>query len=312
MVNNTSKTSILLFTWLWAISPTLIGLLIVVLLAEFQLIEFHFSIHDVDTFILFCGLCITLLISSVLLFREGIRQIKLMSEHQLQIAFANDRVRFLRRLDHEIKNPLMGIKTALDNLEETTDPVQHQAIRIAINEQIDRLTRLVSDLRRIGDMEHHEIEQLPVDMNILLNDVLGMIKDDELANCRNLQFELDNSLHTIIGDYDLLLLAVHNILTNAIKYTNTDDLIQIATRTEAGQFIICITDTGPVISPEDLPYIWDELYRSNQVKNIPGSGIGLALVRKIVERHKGKVTLTSTPQTGTQVELRLPIEPQES
>lgn len=309
MVNNTSKPPVLPFTWLWAMSPTILSLLIVVLLAEFQLIEFHFSIHDIDTFILFCGLLITLLISFVLLSREGIRQIKLISEHQSQVAFGNDRVRFLRRLDHEIKNPLMGIKTALDNLEETTDPVQHQAIRTAINEQIDRLTRLVADLRRIGDMEHHEIEQLPVDINALLKDVLGMINDDELANYRNLQLELDDLPSTIIGDYDLLLLAVHNILTNAIKYTNTDDLIQITTRTEGGQLIICVTDTGPVILPEDLPYIWDELYRSDQVKNIPGSGIGLALVRKIVERHKGEVTLTSTSQAGTQVKLRLPIEP---
>lgn len=303
----TKKTTLLSFTWFWALSPTIMGFLIVLLLVEFQLIEFHFSIHDVDTFILFTGLLVTILISSAAVSRAGIHRIQIISEKQSQFEFAKDRVRFLRRLDHEIKNPLMGIQTALDNLTYTHDLQERETIRKAMSEQIKRLTRLVADLRRIGDMEHHEIERLPVDTDMLLRDAFGMQLDDELAEKRQLKLELPTSLPTITGDYDLLLLSLHNILNNAIKYTCENDKIKLSAITEDEVLIITVTDTGPGIAPEDLPYIWDELYRSEQVKGIEGSGIGLALVWRIIERHRGRVTVDSEQGRGTIVEISLPL-----
>lgn len=301
------KTPLLSFAWLWAISPTIVGLLIVLLLVEFQLIEFHFSIHDVDTFILFTGLLITILISSAALSRAGIHRIQIISEKQSQFEFAKDQVRFLRRLDHEIKNPLMGIQTALDNLTQTPNPEDREVIRKAINEQINRLTRLVADLRRIGDMEYHEIELLPVNTKMLLHDAFGMLQDEEQANHRELKLALPTALPVITGDYDLLLLALHNILNNAMKYTCDDDTICLQADLTEEHLIITVTDTGPGIAPEDLPYIWDELYRSERVKGIAGSGIGLALVWRIIERHRGRITVDSQLGQGTLVEISLPL-----
>lgn len=294
--------------WLWALLPTLFGLLLVLLLAEFQLLEFHFSIHDIDTFILFTGLLTTVLISFILLSREGIRRIQLNSEHELRTAFREDRIRFLRRLDHEIKNPLMGIQTALDNLSHEQDPNKRLKISSAIHDQIDRLSRLIADLRRIGDMEHHEIEHLPVDTDMLLNDAFNMIVDEGQDSQRQLTLDLPDDLPRIMGDYDLLLLALHNILNNAMKYTNKDDEICLAAHKDDNCLQITVKDSGPGILPEDLPYVMDELYRSEQVKEIPGSGIGLALVKRIIKRHKGKITIESTPNRGTVVVICLPLE----
>jgi len=294
--------------WLWALSPTVFGLILVLLLAEFQLIEFHFSIHDVDTFILFSGLMITALLSFVLLSREAIRRIEMNTQQHLQLTFSEDRMRFLRRLDHEIKNPLMGIQTALDNLSQEEDPAQRHAIRSAISEQIRRLTRLVADLRRIGDMEQHEIERLPVDTGLLLQEAFNMLADDERTAQRRIEMHVPQGLPDIIGDYDLLLLAIHNILTNAVKYTRVGDQIRLAARSDDGCVQIAINDTGPGIHPDDLPYVMDELYRSEQVKGIQGSGIGLALVKRIIERHSGKIAIDSTQDKGTTVVLCLPID----
>ena len=302
------KRTLLSFIWLWALLPLIIGLLIDLLLIKFQLIEFHFSIHNIDTFILFTGLLISILISSVLVSRTGIHRIQMISEQQSQLTFAEDRARFLRRLDHEIKNPLMGIQTALDNLTETPEPEKRQVIRNAIDEQIHRLTRLVADLRRIGDMENYEIEMLPVDVNMLLEDAFGMLMDDEHATKRNLQLDISNAIPKLTGDYDLLLLALHNILNNAVKYTCENDKISLHALVDDLNLKITVTDDGPGISPEDLPYIWDELYRSEKVKNIPGSGIGLALVWRIIERHKGRVIIDSALGRGTKVEIYLPLD----
>ena len=295
------------FIWLWALSPAVFGLLIVLLLAEFQLIEFHFSIHDIDTFILFSGLLLTTLITFVLLSREAIRRIQVTTERRLRLAFAEDRTRFLRRLDHEIKNPLMGIQTALDNLSQESDPAQRGIIRSAINEQIDHLARLVADLRRIGDLAQYEIERLPVDTRLLLDESFSMISDYENAAARDLHYDVPDDLPRITGDYDLLLLAIHNILINALKYTRPGDKIRLRARVEDDCFYIAVTDTGPGIQPQDLPYVMDELYRAQQVKDIAGSGIGLSLVRRIVERHQGKVVIDSTPGKGTRVVLCLPF-----
>lgn len=294
--------------WLWALSPAATGVLLVLLLAEFQIIEFHFSIHDIDTFILFSGLLMTTLVSFVVVSRAGIRRIEMNNERDLRATFAEEHTRFLRRLDHEIKNPLMGIQTALDNLSQEKDPAKQQAIREAIREQIDRLIRLVADLRRIGDMEQYEIEQLPVDPTLLLRDAFQMLSDAVDTGTRLIDINIPDDLPRIVGDYDLLLLAIHNVLTNAVKYTRPGDSIRLTARMDDACLRIAIHDTGPGIAPEDLPYVMDELYRSAQVKDIPGSGIGLSLVRRIVERHKGRIAINSKAGDGTTVTLCLPIE----
>lgn len=292
--------------WVWALSPAVFGLCMVILLAEFSLIEFHFSIHDVDTFIWFLGLLLTIIVSSVLLSREGIRLIQLRTASQYQSKFTEDRVRFLRRLDHEIKNPLMGIKTALDNLADTTDSVGRREIRQGINKEIDRLTRLVADLRKIGDMQHHEIEQLPVNVDLLLDEAFTMASDELQWQDRELQFVKLDFMPPIKGDYDLLLLAIHNVLNNAIKYTRTGDKICLSADCDDTQLIISVRDSGPGICPEDLPHVWEELYRSQHVKDVEGSGIGLAMVRQIIKRHGGNSTIHSTVGMGTTVKLHLP------
>lgn len=293
--------------WLWALSPLVVGVVLVLLLAEFKLIEFHFSIHDVDTFILFSGLLATTLISFAVLVRSAIRRMQRETESRLRAAFAEDRIRFIRRLDHEIKNPLMGIQTALDNLSQESDVVRRQAIRRSILEQIDRMARLVADLRRIGDIEQNPIERLPVDAVALLHDAFHLAAEDDLAADRKLFLDVPANLPTITGDADLLLLAVHNVLVNALKYTRPGDRIRLAARAEEDCLEVAVNDTGPGIEPDDLPYVTDELYRSPRVKDIAGSGIGLAMVRRIADLHNGRVKLDSISGRGTTVVLSLPL-----
>ena len=243
----------------------------------------------------------------MLISREGIHQVRQLTEKELQVQYAEDRARFLRRLDHEIKNPLMGIRTALDNLAETTDSDQRRQIRNAIYEQIDRLTRLVSDLRKIGELDNREIEHLPLDTLTLLQEAFSIATDHEQAPKRRLHLDIPESLPVICGDYDLLLLAIYNVMNNAIKYSVEDDDIALRAASIDEYITISISDTGPGIPAKDLPYVWDELYRLESSKGISGSGIGLALVKRIVERHNGAVAIKSQVDQGTTVSINLPI-----
>lgn len=293
--------------WLWALSPAILGIFIASGLVELGIIESRFSIHDLDTFIIVSGIFLTTILFAILMSREAVRRMKRVSDQQSREEFAEERARFLHRLDHEIKNPLMGIRTALDNLAETTDPALRQHIRVAIGEQIELLTHLVSDLRKIGDIEGREIEQIPVDVTALLKDAFNFISEDTQAGSRKLTLDLPARLPPACGDYDLLLLAVYNVLNNALKYTCEGDQITLKAASVDQRIVISVSDTGPGICPEDLPYVWDELFRSEYVKNISGSGIGLALVRRIIERHGGEVNISSIMRKGTTVHLYLPV-----
>jgi len=114
-------------------------------------------------------------------------------------------------------------------------------------------------------------------------------------------------LPKIQGDPDLLLLAVYNLLENALKFSKSGDTIELRAFEDGPEIIIEVADTGPGIPKEEQPHVWEELYRGEATQNVPGSGLGLALVRAIAERHSGRVSLRSRLGQGTVFALHLPI-----
>ena len=146
---------------------------------------------------------------------------------------------------------------------------------------------------------------MPIDTSALLRDAFCIASEQEQAPQRHFCLEIPQELPKIQGDYDLLLLAIYNVLNNAIKYSFDGDQIRLQAQSNNNLIIISISDTGPGIAIEDLPYVWDELYRSENVKGTSGSGIGLALVRRIIERHGGVVSIESTINRGTTVYMVL-------
>lgn len=137
-----------------------------------------------------------------------------------------------------------------------------------------------------------------------------MIREQPAARHRDLSVDVPRApwpLPQISGDWDLLSLAVVNLLDNAVKYTPPDGAIEVRVRETAGRILIEVADTGPGIAPEDLPQIWQELYRSASARSVPGSGLGLSLVRAVVERHHGTVLAESRMGRGTAVRIELPV-----
>jgi two-component system, OmpR family, sensor kinase len=105
----------------------------------------------------------------------------------------------------------------------------------------------------------------------------------------------------------LLFLAVYNLLDNTLKFTRPGDTIEVRAFEDGSHVAVEVADTGPGIPESEAPHVWEELYRAEGARGIPGSGLGLALVRAIVERHGGQVTLRSRAGQGTVVALRLPL-----
>lgn len=218
---------------------------------------------------------------------------------------------FLRRLDHEIKNPLTGLRAALVNLQEAGEGDERVRAVGNANRAVERLTRLLTDLRKLSDLEERTIEKLQVDVPDLLEDVVTAIKILPVCKGREINVlipKVPSPFPTVTGDRDLLVLAVYNLIENALKFTSADDSIEVRALEDGRNIVIEVADSGAGIPAEDLSKIFDELYRGSNARGTEGSGLGLALVNRIVSLHRGGVGVRSsqTEPRGTVFTIRLP------
>jgi two-component system, OmpR family, sensor kinase len=262
---------------------------------------------DLGTISLLLGLLLSLvvvLIFGLLAWGERIRL-------RASESAAEERRRFISRLDHELKNPLTAIRAGLANVAESSPGSANRETLASLEAQVLRMGRLSSDLRKLAEIEVRELERLPVNIPALLQEAFQMAQEQPGAGQRTLNLSLPHApwpLPAVQGDEDLLLLAIHNLLENAIKFSRSGDTIELRAFEDGQSIIIEVADTGPGIPEEEQPHVWEELYRGNGGRGVPGSGLGLALVRAIVDRHAGQVRLRSRIDQGTVFTLRLPAK----
>ncbi|HET9905156.1 MAG TPA: HAMP domain-containing sensor histidine kinase [Anaerolineales bacterium] len=222
------------------------------------------------------------------------------------------RQRFLRRLDHEIKNPLTGLRAALVNLQESGDTTERQRASEHAGRAVERLTRLLTDLRKLSDLEERSIERRPVDVPDVLEDVVDAARSLPAYQGRNINLFISKvpSLPAVTGDRDLLVLAVYNLVENALKFTSAADSLEVRALEDGKAIVIEVADSGTGISSEDQSKIFEELYRGSNARSTEGSGLGLALVNRIIALHGGAVTVRSNQSEprGTVFTVRLPVK----
>ena len=210
--------------------------------------------------------------------------------------------RLLNRLDHELKNPIQGIRTALAD-----EPSERQ--RRSIEVQSGRLAHLLRDLRKVGEVEHTELELGLVDPTALVEEAVGVRQARPEAAQRRVVDSLPRAprpLPGIHGDDDLLFLAVSNVLGNAVKYSAPGDSIEVRGREDEGWVELEVADTGRGIPEDELDLVGEELGRGREARGTEGSGLGLPLVRAVIARHGGSCELRSWHGQGSTVTIRLP------
>jgi two-component system OmpR family sensor kinase len=226
-----------------------------------------------------------------------------------RVRLAQERRRFLQRIDHELKNPLTAIRAGLANLANGSSGVAQQDALASVEAQVLRLSQLTADLRKLADLEIRPLELVPVNVAEMLHEAVDLAREQPQASRRQLTLMLPQApwpVSDVPGDRDLLFLATYNLLDNAIKFSRPGDTVEVRAVEDRTHVTIEVADTGPGIPREELPRVWEELYRGQGARGVPGSGLGLALVRAIVERHGGQVTLRSRTGQGTVVTMRLP------
>jgi len=221
------------------------------------------------------------------------------------------RQRFIRRLDHEMKNPLTGLRAALVNLQETQNAAERQKAADNAKRAVERLTRLLTDLRKLSDLEERSIERMPIDIPELLDDVVDAARTIPAYQGRNVSLfvtKVPAPLPPVKGDRDLLGLAMYNLVENALKYSSASDSVEVRALEDGKAVVVEVADSGGGIASDDLSKIFEELYRGANARSTEGSGLGLALVNRIVLLHGGQIDVRSRQDgpRGTVFTVRLP------
>jgi len=254
------------------------------------------------------GLLATVVLAAARLTRQRATMAAEAAERDAMVRAADDRLRFLMRLDHELKNPLTAIRAGLANIDGAG--AAGPALE-SVSAQASRITRLLGDLRILADLETREIEAVPVDLPGLLQEVGEAVAAIPAAGQRDIQWSVPQApwpLPVIEGDRDLLFIALQNLIANAVKFSAPGDRVEVRSSEDDDWVLIEVADTGIGIPDEEIGEVWQELARGRAARSLPGTGIGLALVRVVVTRHGGRIAIRSRDGQGTVVSIRLPVQ----
>lgn len=207
---------------------------------------------------------------------------------------------FLRRLHHELKNPLTGLQATLTNLREAeSDEEIQQGVENA-TQAANRLGRILGDLRKLSELEYQMLEHRPVDIEQLVSEMVSAACSLPAHRGRNVKLLVSKVpvLPPVLGDRDMLGLAFYNLIDNALKFTTQDDAIEVRIRDDGRSLFIEVADSGAGIPLQEQERIFEDLYRGENASEIEGSGLGLPLARRIVILHGGDIALRSDPAHG--------------
>ena len=219
---------------------------------------------------------------------------------------------FLAMLSHELRNPLAPICNAVQllRLQKNEDPIQQQA-RGIIERQVGQLTHLIDDLMEVsrittGRIHLHE-ERLS--LSGIVNHAIETVRPLIDHHRHSLRLDLPPQPIWLHADAARLEQVIVNLLTNAAKYTLEGGCIWLSIAQEGDEAVIRVRDTGVGISPELLPRIFDLFTQADRSldRSQGGLGIGLCLVQRLVEMHRGTVVAQSTLGKGSEFVVRLPV-----
>lgn len=218
---------------------------------------------------------------------------------------------FLRRIVHDMRNPLAAIIAHANNLRAEISPSPEGAARTAaiIEDEAQRLTRLVDSLLFDARLSYVPPALEPLDLVDVLEEVLYQHEERAAAENKTLQLEMPPSA-PCIADHDLLIRALSNLVENSLKYSEAGCVVHLSLSAHDQGYQVVVRDNGSGIPPSYLPdKIFEPLVRARPREGSSGSGLGLAIVKKIVLLHRGTLRAESTLGEGTTITLWLPAAP---
>ena len=230
---------------------------------------------------------------------------KMIQELQSIETFRND---FIVNVSHEFKTPLAAIEGYVTLLQDEYLSEEERAVYTCIIiERVRQLSSLVGNILKISKLENQEIVASKSYFELDEQIRQALLPFEDLWTTKNIELDLNLPPVTYYGSEDLLYQVWANLFSNAIKYTPPKGMISAALTQTSEYIIVSITDTGIGMAPEVVNHIFDKFYQADATRNAEGNGLGLALVKRIIDLCNGEITVQSEPGKGTSFIIRLPV-----
>jgi signal transduction histidine kinase len=214
---------------------------------------------------------------------------------------------FVANASHELRTPLTIIRTELDVTLSEPDVTREelQGMEVAIREAVDRSDQLIDRLLVLARSEGPGVREL-VDLAAVASRAAGSYSME--ADAKQLGLELELQPAPVEGEPVLLERVVGNLVENAIRHNETGGYFRIETGSEGDTAWLRVSNNGPVIAPEEAERLFERFYRPDRSRSraTGGSGLGLSIVRTVVEAHGGTAEARPLPEGGLEVTVRLP------
>lgn len=222
------------------------------------------------------------------------------------------RKELIANISHDLRSPIASIQGFAETIlmkEGTLNKEERKKYLEIILQNSENLSKLVNDLFELSKLESNPqmVNPEPLQVAELVQDVAD--KFQVLAKEKNISINTiySKSLPLVYADIQMTDRVFQNIIDNAIKYCNPNDVVTIELELLKNAVKVKISDTGRGISEEELPYIFTRYYKGNKTKDANSTGLGLAIVKKILDLHKSKIVVLSKINQGTSFEFKLPL-----
>jgi signal transduction histidine kinase len=229
---------------------------------------------------------------------------------------AEQQMEFVAGVSHELRTPLAVIRSAAENLADgyIGDPTQVKRYGAVIRDEGRRLTDMVEQVLEVAGVQsgRKAYQLYPTDPQPIIEQAINACHLQLLEANVSIEAKIDERLPLIAADATALNRAIQNLINNAIKYGGESGWVGVSAEgvkiDGGGEVRITVADRGIGIAPTDLPHIFEPFYRGREViaAQIHGSGLGLSLVKHIVEAHWGRINVTSESGKGTAITITMP------
>ncbi|MFL0195989.1 two-component system histidine kinase PnpS [Clostridium sp. WILCCON 0269] len=222
----------------------------------------------------------------------------------------NMRSQFVANVSHELKTPLTSIKGFAETLKYVEDAKNRNKFLNIIDDEADRLTRLINDILILSHIESNEMDKVElININQIINDVCCMM--ETAAGKKHIKIKKINyKLPDILGDADRFKQMIINLVDNAIKYTNDGGMVKIGTSLKDNDCLIWVEDNGVGISKDHQERLFERFYRVDKARSRSqgGTGLGLAIVKHILLKFSGTIELESEVGKGSKFTVKIPLD----